>query len=296
MRFRDRPGGTFAGLIAGQGAITDQTEHRHLADAKPVCRLIERQLASLGRFAEPIDRDAVGVAETANPHLGPRVAAASPLAEPIQGRRDSTVGLLSRERPDQVLYLCIAGISVLACAIAWDAKARVISTPPVEKQLDPPLRQRDDNLLEDGAQDALACLGGRAGMGPGRGEIRAKRQQAFSLRSRQGWLVRSDGSKAFLLALDFRQSIVPALFELSRDQTVRGIDGIVLAAGEIGLVTRACVSASSACRRVSAIAASRSASAMRAASTPSGLSNRRTSAETAASTRIPPNEMQVCVP
>lgn len=221
----------------------------------------------------------VMASEAADPRLGPGIVASGAPAETVERRRDGAAVLLARQRTDQLPHPGVAAVAVLARPVARHAEPCVVSTPPVQEQLDPILGQRGDGHLEDCAQDALAGLCSCSLTGAGRVQIRAARRPPFRLRRGQRGLARANGGAPLFPSPYLPEPVVPAAFELGGDQAVRGIDRVVLGAGEIRLVRRACTSASSAWRRVSAIPASRGATAA-----------------SAASTRMPPTAMQVCVP
>ena len=63
---------------------------------------------------------------------------------------------------------------MLSAAVARYAQTRVVAATPVEKKINATIGQRDDDLLENRAQDGLAGLGGRIGMRPRRREIIAQ--------------------------------------------------------------------------------------------------------------------------
>ena len=44
----------------------------------------------------------------------------------------------------------------------------------------------------------------------------------------------------FLQALNLDEAVIPAAFQFPGDETVTGIDGVVLPAREVGLVARLC--------------------------------------------------------
>jgi hypothetical protein len=207
---------------------------------------------------------------------------------------DGPILLLARERVDQILDLGIAAVAMLARAVARHAEPGVVSPAPVQQQLDPSLRQGDDDLLENGAQVRLRV----SVLAPGWYHAASRSAPSASSRSRSAAErdgMSADGGEPLLLALDLCEPVVPAPLEFAGDETVRRVHCIVLPARQVRLVPRL-LQRELPCRRMSANSASRVATATRAASTPSGSRSRRTSAETAAPTRMPPKAMQVCVP
>ena len=71
----NRPRGSLARLRCADGAVTDQPQHRHGADAEPLGGLLQRQFAALGHLAGAMDLDTVADSIAANPCLRPGVAA-----------------------------------------------------------------------------------------------------------------------------------------------------------------------------------------------------------------------------
>ena len=115
----------------------------------------------------------------------------------------------------------------------------MVTAAPVKQQFDLVSGQLHDDLLEHGAHDAFPRLRCRAGMRPGRLEIRAERQQAVVLRGRQSFRVGSrQVGDPFFLPLHVDEAIVPSAFELGGDQAVRRVDRVELAAGQVRLVPR----------------------------------------------------------
>ena len=72
---------------------------------------------------------------------------------------------------------------MLSRTVARHAQTRVVTATPVEKKVNAAIGQRDDDLLQNRAQDGLARLGGGIGARPGRREIIAQRHQALFLRA-----------------------------------------------------------------------------------------------------------------
>ena len=109
----------------------------------------------------------------------------------------------------------------------------------MEKKVNAAIGQRDDDLLENRAQDCLARLGGGIGMRPRHREIVAQRHQALLLRARQCLQTSGlTGGEPLLLPAYLRQPVVPPPFQLGRDKAVRWIDGIVLALCQIRFLAR----------------------------------------------------------
>ena len=144
----------------------------------------------------------------ADPCLGPGVAASGPLAEAIQRLGDAAVRQLAGQSPDQVADRRVRAPAMLSRSVAGDGETSVIAAPPVEEQFDVLRGQLHNDLFEDGAHDSFPRLCCRTGMGPGRFEIGAKRQQAVVLRGRQRLRVgRRQAGDPFFLLLHVREAI-----------------------------------------------------------------------------------------
>ena len=183
---------------------------------------------------------------------------------------------------------------MLTQTVAGDAQTCVVAAPPVQQQIDAAVGQRDDDLLEHRAQDALARLGVHAGMVPGDRQVLAQRHQAGSLVGRQR--LRIPGLvHQFFLPPHIVEALVPSPFEFRGHQAVVGVDGVVLAPREFGFVVRLRQRQLPLALRFAVVGLPPLDRAS-AASTPSGLSSRSTSSATAASTRTPPKAMHGRVP
>jgi hypothetical protein len=235
----NRPRRSFAHLPRLKGAAADQSQHRHLADLQALRRLLQSQLAAFGHLARPINRDALAVAEAADPSLSPGVAFACALAGPVQDHRDAAVRLLSGQSPDDISRFNCGAPTMPASLVPRHRQAGMVAPLPVDHELDRILNQLDDDLRDDCPYDTFARLRGCSGMMPERLDIGAQRKKPGALlRRRQCRLVRVRGRKLLLQATDLHQTVVPAALQFGRDKSIVRIDPVVLPACEFSLVAR----------------------------------------------------------
>ena len=135
-----------------------------------------------------------------------------------------------------------------------------------------------------------------AGVAPGLCQARLTSAPRASRRSRSVAVTAVCGLAAsappFILeGADGKQALVPALFEFGRDEAVVGIDRIVLPTRPSDLVARLLECKLDLTPLLGVLDLRRASMAPIAASTPRGCSRSITSAPTARSIRIPPNEM-----
>jgi len=122
------------------------------------------------------------VAEGAYTCLRPGIVAASALTGSIKNAGNLIIGHQSSELPDNIGRLGIEGPAVLTIPWLNYLELRVITTLPVQNQVNLFVRNGCNNLDEKGSQDPFAGLRCRCGMVPSALKVRAKPQKLGPLR------------------------------------------------------------------------------------------------------------------
>src|SRR5215510_1327940 len=97
-------------------------------------------------------------AERANTGLCPGIILSRALARSVEKGRDRHIGHRSREFSDDVSRRCIQGPAMLTVAWFANFELGVVTALPMEHQMDFVVFETRDDLGDDGAQDAFACL------------------------------------------------------------------------------------------------------------------------------------------
>ncbi len=235
----DDPRRAFAVLLAGDGAGAELAQHRHGAQIEYPGRLGQRDLATLSPFAVPMDRDAVRVTEASDPRLRPPVQPACSLSRSVEHAGDRFVGHQSRAYLDQLRRLGLDAPARLPSPVLLHREAGVVAALPMQQQLDLVILNAGHDLAQHDTNDALARDRGCRWMMPHRIEIVAHAQQALAFLGAQGGRLLPDQRLQVLLQRAYgHESGVPAPFELSCNETVVGIDGVVLPPRPACLVSR----------------------------------------------------------
>ena len=121
---------------------------------------------SLCPFAVAVDRNLMHAAEVADTQLGPALSFGRAYSEPVKKWSDAVIWQYASEFADQLHGLDVSLPSILPSAVLRHFKARVISALPMQHEAQPIGLHRDNDLLEDGAQNPLASFVGRGGMVP----------------------------------------------------------------------------------------------------------------------------------
>src|ERR1700730_12747374 len=195
-------------------------------------RRLKRYLGPLGPFALAIDGNAVVAAERADPRLGPAVAAPGRLAGAIEEPRDLLVGHQARQLTDQQQGIFGHRPAMLAGPVDLQIQRGVVPTLPMQDYLDEAPFDAHNDLVQCRAQDPLACRCGRSRVRPGELEIGAKPQKAPPLLPAEGpRLLRLKCGELDFDPVPHLQRLVPPALQLASDQTIGGIDSIILPTG-----------------------------------------------------------------
>src|SRR5450631_1949735 len=127
----DDPRCALADLMGWKFAHDDHSKHRHRTGPQRFRCLGEGELAALLALAVLIDSDIVISAEGAYARLGPGVALAGTVTEPIEQRCNAAVRQQPRQFRDQLLDFDGGRPAMLAGAVLDDAEFRVIATLPM---------------------------------------------------------------------------------------------------------------------------------------------------------------------
>ena len=136
LLLRDAPGRASADLLGDEGAVADESQHGHGADAEPFRGLRQGHLPALRHLTGAICRHPVLASEGTDPCRGPGVAAPGPRAEAIQRLGDGAISQLAGESADQVTDRRVRTPAMLPGSVAGDGEAGVITAPPVKEQFD----------------------------------------------------------------------------------------------------------------------------------------------------------------
>lgn len=114
----------------------------------------------------------------------------------------------------------------------------MVATLPVDDQLQGIADDVNDDLGDDGANNLLACLRGRAGTLPSLKQVPTERHQPLAIRRSQGRrLVGVEPIDLEFKLVDCNQALVPSMLQLAGHQAILWIGGVILALRPGGLVT-----------------------------------------------------------
>src|SRR5712671_2040938 len=183
-----------------------------------------------------MDGNAVVAAERAHARLGPAVAAPGRFARAIEQPRNLPVRHQPRQLADQ--RQCILGYrpAVLADSIPLHFQRSVVAALPMQDHLDILGLNAHDDFAQSRTQDSLACRRRCRRMRPSACEVGAELHELLPLHLSQGhWLPCLESSDLAFDPVHDLQRLVPAPLELTGNQTIGGIDSIVLPARMRGL-------------------------------------------------------------
>jgi len=182
-------------------------------------------------FALAIDSNLVRAAEVADAQLVPAVASGRTYSEPIEDRGDAMVGQHASEFADELHSLLVGLEAVLANAVLHDFKSGVISALPMQDQAQSIALDRDDDLLENCPQDSLADFDGSTGIVPNLWQVISECEQHCSIIfTKRPGLLMVQILHLLLESCHRCEAFIPSPFELAGDQTIVGINRIVLPA------------------------------------------------------------------
>ena len=114
---------------------------------------------SLRTLAVAIDRNLMHAAEIPDAQQGPTLSFGRAYSEPVEKWGDAVVRQYASEFADQLHGLDVSLPAILPGAVLRHFQPRVISALPMQHEAQPIGLHRDDDLLEDGAQNPLAGFG-----------------------------------------------------------------------------------------------------------------------------------------
>ncbi len=176
----DHPGCSPALLLGRQTALVDETANGCFADFEAGGGLLERDLAAFGTLARTVRLDAVVVAQPAHASAGPAVAAPGLLSSPVEQARDGLVGHLPRHYRDEVDDIQVGAPAVLAGPVLAHPQGCMVAARPSDHQVERIALNPDHDLLDQRADDPLACRRRVAGAVPGRLDVGAERKKALA--------------------------------------------------------------------------------------------------------------------
>ena len=164
-------------LPCRQQSIPDQANRGHLADTEAACGFAQNKLMAFCTFALPVDRYLMRAAEIAHAQLGPGLASGRADTQPIENGGDAVVWQQAGQFAHQLLGCHIGLVAILARSVLQHFKPRVISTLPVQHEVQPTGLDCDDDLLQHGAHNPLARLDGSSCIVPERWQVTGKRHK-----------------------------------------------------------------------------------------------------------------------
>ena len=179
------------------------------------------------------------IAKHADARSVPTIAAARFLASTVKDRRDRAVRHLPRQHCHEIDNFGVCAPAMLPDPVLAHPQRSVIAANPAHHECKRVSFNTHDDLLDKRADDPLAGRWRRAGAAPSPLEIVAERQKssAFGRGERRGRV----GCQRISLpdeTLDCPQTFVPAALQLGGNETVIGIDGVVLPPRQRRLVAR----------------------------------------------------------
>src|SRR5438105_3000554 len=212
----------------------NHAQDRHLARAEKFRRMLQCHFTPFLALAILVHSDAMSATERAYARLGPGHVPAGPVAQAVEQRGDACVVQLASQLRDECLNFNVGCPAMLTRPVLC-----VIAILPMDNEFDARVSYPSDDLLDDGAQNALARFVASGRMVPHPVQIGAQCKQRLALLRRQvGILLGAQRIDLRLPLRHLRESLIPASLELSRNEPIARIYGIELTVNTRGLEAR----------------------------------------------------------
>src|ERR1700722_7107505 len=235
----DNPRRTFAGLVCRKGAFANQTTDGRGTDREHLSRFVQRRFAALDSFALAIDGDVMFVAQGNNPRTRPRIALSRRLSHAVQGGGNRHVRHLPSHGPHQLNNIGVDAPAMLSRTVLAHTQSCVIVASPADDQIQAVVLHPHDDLLDQHANNTFARGYGRPLRMPSALDVGAEPEQrlafawAYAIRGHH-----AEGIELFLEPSLLFQALVPTPLQFSGNQSVVGIDGVILPSGVRRFETR----------------------------------------------------------